>query len=164
MRRLHAFLEESDAESVRQQHRRCARELAACMAQSSGRASADVTADVSTRPTVTRRSVSQARRPRKSVRGAGSSRASETVSLPQSEAYTVQALMDLALPRFAGLGDRPREVHEPWNISADSPALVAASRLDTSGGEDQVRFSSPCLNLDELSSSDDDTGRLSWSQ
>ena len=99
MRRLHAFLEESDAESVRRQHRRCARELAACMAQSSGRASADVTADVSTRHTVTRRSVSRARRPRKSVWGAGSSRASETVSLPQSEAYTVQALMDLALPR-----------------------------------------------------------------
>ena len=125
------------------------------MSQSSGRDSADGTADVSTRHTVTRRSVSRARRTRKPVREAGSSRASETVPVPQSEAYTVQALMDLALPRFAGLGDGPRQVHGPWNISADSPA---ASRLDTSGGEDQVRLSSPCLNLDKLSSSDDDTG------
>ena len=128
------------------------------MSQSSGRDSADGTADVSTRHTVTRRSVSRARRPRKSVQGAGSSRASETVSLPQSEAYTVQALMDLALPRFAVLGDGPRQVHKPWEISADSPASLAASRLDTSGGEDRVSLSSPCLNLDELSSSDDDTG------
>ena len=120
MRRLHAFLEESDAESVRQQHRRCAKELAARMSQSSDRDSADGTADVSTRHTVTRRSVSRAWRPHKSVRGAGSSRASETVSLPQLEAYTVQALMDLALTRFAGLGDGPRQVQEPWEISANS--------------------------------------------
>ena len=35
--------------------------------------------------------------------GARSSRALDMVSLPQSEAYTVQAMMDLALPRFAGL-------------------------------------------------------------
>ena len=90
--------------------------------------------------------------------GAGSSRASESVSLPQLEASTVQALMDYALPRFAGLGDGPRQVHEPWKVSADPPALPAASRLDTSDGEDRVRLSSPCLNLDELSSSDDDTG------
>ena len=36
--------------------------------------------------------------------------------------------------------------------------LLATSRRDTSGGEDRVRLSSPFLNLDELSSSDDDTG------
>ena len=65
--------------------------------------------------------------------------------------------MDLALPRFAGLGDGPRQVHEPWMVSADPPASPAASRLDTSGGEDRVRLLSPCLNLDELSSPDDDT-------
>ena len=80
MRRLHAFLEES----VRRQHRRCAKEMAAHMSQSSDRDSTNETADVSTRHTVTHRSVSRAQRPRKSVRGAGSSRASETVYLPQS--------------------------------------------------------------------------------
>ena len=46
----------------------------------------------------------------------------------------------------------------PWMVSADPPASPAACRLDTSGEEDQVTLSSPCLNLDELSSSDDDTG------
>ena len=35
MRRLHAFLEESDEESVRRHHRRCAREMEARMSQSS---------------------------------------------------------------------------------------------------------------------------------
>ena len=130
MRRLHAFLEESDKESGR---RRCAREMAARMSQSSGRDSADGTADVSTQRTVTQRTASRAQRPRKSVRGAV---ASDMVSLPQSEVYTVQALMDLVLPRFAGLGDGPRQVHERWAISDVSPASLATSRLDTSGEED----------------------------
>ena len=66
--------------------------------------------------------------------------------------------MDLALPRFAWLGDGPREVHEPWAISVASPVSPATSRPDTSGEEDRVGLSSPCLNLDGLSSSDDDTG------
>ena len=37
MRRLHAFLEESDAESVHHHYRRCAKEMPARMSQSSGR-------------------------------------------------------------------------------------------------------------------------------
>ena len=158
MRRLHAFLEESDEESVRRHHRRRAREMAARMSQSSGQDSADGTADVSTRHPITHRTVSRAQRPRKSVRRAGSSRALDTVFLPQSEAYTAQALMDLALPRFAGLGDGSHQVHEPWAISVASPASPATSRLDTSGEEDRAGLLSPCLNLDGLSSSDNDTG------
>ena len=70
------------------------------------------------------------------MRGAGSSCASDMVTLPPAEAYTVQALMDLALPRCVGLGDGPRQVHAPWVMSTDSPASPAASRLDTSGEED----------------------------
>ena len=66
--------------------------------------------------------------------------------------------MDLALPGFAWLGDGPRQVHEPWAISAASPASPATGRLDTSGEEDRAGLSSPCLNLDGLSSSDDDMG------
>ena len=115
MRRLHAFLEESDAASVRRHHRRCAKELAARMSQSSGRDSADGVADVSTRHTVNCRSVSLARRPRKPWGGGGgSSKASESVHLPRSEEITVQALMDLALPRFVGLGDGPRRMQVLW--------------------------------------------------
>ena len=87
----------------------------------------------------------------------------ESGCLLPSEASTVQALMDLALPRFAGLGDGPRQVHLPWSVSSDSPASPAACRLDSSEQvnvrfpRDQIPVSSPCLNLDELSSSDDDT-------
>ena len=75
------------------------------------------------------------------------------------------ALMDLVLPRFAGLGDGPRQVHPPWSIASDSPASPATCRLDTSGEEDlrfpvdQMSVSSACLNLDTLSSSSDDDSR-----
>ena len=138
------------------QHRRCAKELAARMSLSSGR---DGMADVPSRPTVSCRSVSRARRPRKPKGGGGdSSKRSESVCLPASEASTIQALMELALPCFAGLGDGPRQVHLPWMVSADPPASPAACRLYTCGEEDRVPLPSPCLNLDELSSSDDDTG------
>ena len=92
--------------------------------------------------------------------GGGCSCASDTVSLPPAEAYMVQALMDLALPRFAGLGDGPRQFHAPWTTSSDSPASPATSRLDTSSEEDIVGLPSPCLDLDELSSSEDDLDAL----
>ena len=156
MRRLHAFLEEMDEESVRHHHRRRAQEMAARMSLSSGRDSADGTADVSTRRTGARQTVSRAQRPRKSV--SGSSSASDTVSLPPVEAYMIQALMDLMFPRFAGMGDGPRQVHAPWAMSTNSPASPASSHLDTSGEEDRAGLSSPYLDLDGLSSSDDDTG------
>ena len=159
MRRLHAFLEEMDEEWVCRHHRLRAQEMVAHMSLSSGRDSADGSADVSSRHAVTRRTGSRAQRPCKSVCGAGSC-ASDMVSLPQVEAYTVQALMDLALPRFAGLGDGPRQVHAPWAMSTDSPASPATSRLDTSDEEDRAGLASPCLDLDGLSSSDDDIGTL----
>ena len=60
--------------------------------------------------------------------GGGSSRTMGSVRPHRSEATTVQALMDLALPRFEGLGDGPRQVHRPWKISAESPALPASRR------------------------------------
>ena len=43
-------------------------------------------------------------------------------------------------------------------MSTDSPASQATSRLDTSGEEDRAGLASPCLDLDGLSSSDDDIG------
>ena len=69
MRWLHAFLDESDTAAVRRHHRRCAKELAVWM--SSGRDSADGTADIPSQPTGSRRSVSWARRPRKPKGGGG---------------------------------------------------------------------------------------------
>ena len=63
MWRLHAFLEESDAASLHRRHRRCARDIAAQMSRTSLRDTEDRTTDVSSRPQVSRRSVSQVRRP-----------------------------------------------------------------------------------------------------
>ena len=122
MRRLHAFLDESDAASLRRRHRRCAQDLAAQMSRTSLRDSEDRTADVSPRPKVTRMSVSRARRHPRPVRRAGSSRTTVSVLPHRSEANTIQALMDLPLPRFEGLGDGPRLVHRTWKVSTVSPA------------------------------------------
>ena len=74
MCRLHAFLEESDSAAVRRQHRQYANELASRISLSSGRDSADSTVDVLSRPAVSHRSVSRARRPRKLKWGGGGGR------------------------------------------------------------------------------------------
>ena len=74
-----------------------------------------------------------------------------------AEMSSVQALMDLALPRFAGLADGPRQVHPPWSVASDSPASPAPARLEMSGEDDsrcsvdRMSVSSTYLNLDALS-------------
>ena len=98
MKRLHAFLEEMDEEWLRQH----AQEMEARMSLSSGRDSTDGSADVTTGLTVTRRTGSRGQRQRTSLRGAGSSCALDMVFLPPAEASTVQPLMDLSFPHFAG--------------------------------------------------------------
>ena len=129
MRWLHSFLKEMDEEWMRCLHRRRAQEMAARISLSSDRDSVDGSADDSSRHAVARRTVSRARRPRNPLRGAASC-ASETVSLPPAEAHAVHALMELALPRFAGLGDGPRQVHAPWAMSTDLLVSPAGSHLD----------------------------------
>ena len=70
--------------------------------------------------------------------------------------------MDLALPRFAGLADGPRQVHPPWSVASDSPASPASTQLEPRGEEvsrcsmDQPSVSSMYLNLDALSSSSEE--------
>ena len=77
----------------------------------------------------------------------------------------VQALMDLSLPRFAGLADGLRQVHPPWSIASDSPASPATIRFDTSSevdsrcSVDQMSVSSACLNLDLFSSSSEEDSK-----
>ena len=51
--------------------------------------------------------------------------------------------MDLALSRFEGLGDGPRQVHRPWMVSTELPASP-----DLGGLTELQRSSSPFLNLD----------------
>ena len=77
----------------------------------------------------------------------------------------MQALMDLVLPRFAGLADEPRQVHPPWSVASDLPGSPAPTPLDPSGEGnsrclmDQTSVSSMYLNLDALSSSSEEESR-----
>ena len=68
-----------------------------------------------------------------------------------SEGSTIRALMDLALPKFADSGDRPVQPHRPWIVMTDSPASPAPVR-----STGLCRSPSPCLNLDALTSDEDD--------
>ena len=108
MRRMHTFLEESDAASLRRRHRRCPQDIAARMSRTSLLNAEDRTPDVSSRPKVSRRSISRARST-KSAAVACSSRVAGTVCPHRSEGNTIHALMELALPKFDGLGDRPTQ-------------------------------------------------------
>ena len=150
MQRMHAFLELSDASSLRRRHRRCARDVATRMSRTSFRDTEDRTPDVSSRPRVFRRSGSQVRRSTKPAVVACSSVAPGTVRPHRSEGSTIRALMDLAIPKFTDFGDRPRHRHQPWIVTTDSsasPAPVCSA--------DFLRSPSLFLNLDELSSDKD---------
>ena len=73
----------------------------------------------------------------------------------------MQALMDLALPRFV-MAEGPRQVNPPRSATSESPASPAPSQIEPRGGEDsrcsmdQTSISSVYLNLDTLSSSSDE--------
>ena len=77
---------------------------------------------------------------------------------PSAEMSSVQALMELALPRFA-MAEGPHYVHPPWPVTSEPPASPAPSQIEPRGGEDsrclmdQTRFSSVYFNLDALTSS-----------
>ena len=112
-----------------------------------------MTPAVSSRPKVSRRSVSQVRRPTRPAAVACSSVATGTVRTHHSEVNTIRALMDLALPKLEGLGDRPTEERRPWMVLTDSPASP-----DPVCSMDLIRSPFPCLNLDAFSSDDVEEG------
>ena len=151
LRRLCAFLEESDSAMVRRLHHRLAQELATRVAPP-----ADSPASVQPRRTPDCFSVTTTALPERSFQFG---RGPESVCRLPAEMSSVHALMDLALPRFAGLADGPRQVHPPWSVASDSPASPAPARLETSGEDDSrcsvdhMSVSSTYLNLDALSSS-----------
>ena len=126
--RLRVFLEESDSAVVRRLHHQLAQELAARIALPT-----DSPESVPSRSAVGHRTVSRTRRPRRLKGVTDSSRGPESVCRIPMEMSSVQALMDLSLPRFAGLTDGPRQIYPPWSIASDSPASPAPVRLDTSG-------------------------------
>ena len=63
------------------------------------------------------------------------------------EEDTVQALMDLSLPRFAKLGDGVLPKTEPWPVTKNSPSFPVSAR-----DGNRTRTPSPCYQLDDTSS------------
>ena len=103
--------------------------------------------DVSSKPKVFRRLIPRARGSTKSAAAACVSKGAGTVRSHHTEGDNIQALMELALPQFGGLGDQSAQARKPWMVSTDSPASP-----DPACSTDLAR--SPCLNLDTLSSDD----------
>ena len=48
---------------------------------------------------------------------------------PPAEMSSVQALMELTLPRFA-MPEGPRHVHPPWPVISEPPASPAPSQIE----------------------------------
>ena len=77
---------------------------------------------------------------------------------PSAEMSSIQALMELALPRFA-MTEEPRHVHPPWPVTSEPPGSPSPSKIEPRGGEDsrcsmdQTSLSSVYFNLDALTSS-----------
>ena len=109
LRRLRAFLDESDSAVVRRLHRRLAQELASRVVKST-----DSPASGQPRSPASHRTVSRSRRPRRLKGVANSAGGPESSCRLTAEMSSMQALMDLALPRFAGMADGPRKIHPPW--------------------------------------------------
>ena len=158
MSRLFDSLKEADAESIRRSHRRRAKEIAASMSKGASSSKEVPAATASSRRSVQRTPVSKI-----TGREAGPSlipTAERRLQLLASSIYrrsaekdTVQALMDLSLPRFTKLDDGVIPKTKPWPVSANSPASPTSAEYGN-----RTRTPSPCMDLDELSSDDSVTG------
>ena len=115
------------------------------------RDTSDRTPEVSSQPRISHRSGSLVRKSNQPAAVTCSSVATGAVRPHRSEGSTIRALMDLALAKFAESGDRPVRPHRPWVVMTDSPASPAPVRSTGLLGSP-----STCLNLDALSSGEDD--------
>ena len=100
MQRMRTFLEESDDASLRARHRRRAQEMVAQMSRTTLQDTGSRAPDVSSRPRTSCRSGSRVRKSTPLAAVAVSSVAPGVVRSNRSNPWAVQALMDLALPRF----------------------------------------------------------------
>ena len=66
-----------------------------------------------------------------------------------AEKDTIQALMDLSLPRFTKLDDGVIPKTKPWPVTLESP-----TSLTSIDGGNRTRSPSPCVDLDWFSSDD----------
>ena len=156
MPRLFDFLKEVDAESIRHSHRHRAKEIAASMSQGVSASKKDQTTNTSSQWTVQGTSTPRIRgheqvptvTPVAEMRPKTALSASHQRSVEED---TVQALMNLALPRFKKSDDRAIQKTRPWPVALSSPA----SPTSVDGGN-RIRSPSPCVDLDVLSSDEVD--------
>ena len=152
MQNLFAFLEEADSESIRRSHRRRAKEIAAGM---SGKSKGKTSGATDTMPpkTETQRTVVSKITTRDTSRyliPPADEQPWTSVHSRNSrsrEEDTVQALMDLSLPRFARLEDGALPKTKSWPITENPPSSPVSAR-----DGDRSRMPSPCFQLDDLSS------------
>ena len=152
MSKLFTFLKESDTESIRRSHRRRAKEIAVSMSKNTSESK-----NAPTDTTLSGRSVQRTVVSKITGRDAGQSLIPTAGGRPRSSASsiygrsveedTVQALMDLSLPRFAKLGDGVLPRTEPWPVTEKSPASPVSAR-----DRNRTRTPSPCFELDDISS------------
>ena len=152
MKNIFLFLKESDSEAIRRSHRRRARELAAEMSQPASVTRKVMSMTVRSGPAPQGTVVSNRMdKPEDTLLvrpAAGASGSSGTARYGRSrEEDTVQALMDLSLPRFTRLEDGRLPKTKLWPITEQPPSSPASVRDDL-----VTRTPSPCYQLDDLTS------------
>ena len=151
MSRLFAFLKEADAALIRRSHRRRAKEIAASMSRRTSSIKEVPAATSSSRRSVQCTPVSKI-----TGRESGPSLVPPAGSRPQvltssiyhrsAEQDTVQALMDLSLPRFMKLDDGVIPKTKPWPVTENPPASPTSAE-----DGNRTRTPSPCMDLDDIS-------------
>ena len=152
MPKLFPFLKESDSESIRRSHRRREKEIAVSMSRQTLVTRNVVSETMLSGPAPQRTVVSKltGRNAGQSlVPPAGGTTGSSVVSINghTREEDTVQALMDLSLPRFARLEDGGLPKTRLWPITEQPPSSPASIR-----DGNRSRTPSPCYQLDDISS------------
>ena len=151
MSRLFDFLNEADAASIRRSHRCRAKEIAASMSKRTSSIKEVPAATSSSRRSVQCTPVSKitGRELGPSLVPLAGSRphvlASSIYHRP-AEQDTVQALMDLSLPRFTKLDDGVIPKTNPWPVT-ENPLASPTSAEDGN----RIRTPSPCMDLDDIS-------------
>ena len=152
MPKLFTFLKESDSESIRRSHRRRAREIAISMSKKTSDNKNAATETTLSRPAAQRTVVSKitgwdAGRSLIPTAGGQPWSSASSMNSRAREEDTVQALMDLSLPRFARLGDGVLPKTKLWTITEKPPSSPVSAR-----DGNRTRTPLPCYQLDDISS------------
>ena len=96
------------------------------------------------RAAVGHRSVSRGRRPRRLKGSVSTSQGFRLSEHPSTEMSSVQALMELALPRFT-MADGPQVKHPPWPVAKEAPASPSPDQIELTVEDPAVRLNSKCF-------------------